>query len=106
MRQVTSKHEMMTPINKLWPFFRISLEKMTTQFKCDHTHTNSKQVMSFMNVEPCCQLMSIGYFYASGGFCDCEVLMNVGVNKRGKPGNRFKVKKPAKKAKVKKARKE
>ena len=79
------KHEMMTPQHHLWPTFRGVLEReIKLSVKCDHTHKDTYRAMSDLSTEPCCQLMSIGYFYAEGGFCSCEVLLNVGAERKGK----------------------
>jgi hypothetical protein len=72
--------ELMTPENPRWNEFARALNTMLEQFGCDndgteHTHRHAKFVMEDMgkiNIEA-----SLAYFEDHGGYCDCEILLNV-----------------------------
>jgi len=82
--------EMMTPRNRRWPEFIDRLAgpegcrfRPGPTWKCSHTHRFTAKILRSMG---CLVERSIGFFIANGGFCDCEVVMNVGAKpRRGRP---------------------
>jgi hypothetical protein len=62
--------------------------------KCVHDHRAVRRVLSRGDYK-CDPSLSIAYFQANGGYCDCEVLWNVGADKRAPPVRRRRSKKVA-----------
>jgi hypothetical protein len=68
----------MTPSNKDWPSFHVDLAKSLgspASNICSHDHQHTEAVLAKYN---CDSPSSISYFKSHGGYCDCEVLFNVG----------------------------
>jgi hypothetical protein len=67
--------EVMTIENPRWQEFCASLDRAGSTSGCQHDHRLAKKILREMggiDVEA-----SIDYFENNGGYCDCEVLLNV-----------------------------
>jgi Protein of unknown function (DUF2695) len=74
-----TKREILTPDSPRWETFIEGLESWLSECGCDpdgeHVHRCAKAVMYKMggiNVDA-----SLAYFKDHGGYCDCEILLNV-----------------------------
>ena len=47
------------------------------EWTCHGDHTKAREILKKMNCEV---EASIEYFKSVGGFCDCDILLNVGIN--------------------------
>ena len=76
------KKDILTPTHKYWKALNYRLNQMVytmvegkPQFNCRHDLSNTKRILKSLpniDVEETLQL-----YQELGGFCDCEVLMNV-----------------------------
>lgn len=67
----------MTPLNPRWDDFEGLLAKAIGAEGCDASSLRlSKRLLRSMDGIDVAK--SLAYFKANGGFCDCEVLLNVG----------------------------
>jgi len=76
------RKEILTPPHKYWKALRYRLDQMVNthvegkpQFNCKHDLSNTKKILKSLpnlDVEETLLL-----YQELGGFCDCEVLMNV-----------------------------
>jgi hypothetical protein len=68
--------EIMTPDSIRWETFVCMLEMALNASGCDaKTHQHAKKILADMgnvNIEE-----SIDFFEEHGGYCDCEILLNV-----------------------------
>ena len=65
----------LTPAHPRWSEFVDQLNAAGEAMGCDRTHRHARQVMSGMgNVDIA---GSLEYFEERGGYCDCEILLNV-----------------------------
>jgi uncharacterized protein DUF2695 len=84
--------EIMTPKSQRWDAFAAALDEAIECEGCDgdegqaslgRTHRHAKKIMGDMgaiDVEA-----SLAFFKENGGYCDCEVLMNVDAVSEAKP---------------------
>jgi hypothetical protein len=86
--EITLELDVMTPKNRRWKRFRARLEGpegcMLVRgtkpiWRCNHTHTFATKILRAMG---CDVPTSLTFFREHGGFCDCEVLLNVGRDRR------------------------
>lgn len=61
----------MTPKHSRWTEFYNRLSQIPN---CDHTADTAIEVLNSMGMDVAA---SLDYFRAHGGYCDCEILMNV-----------------------------
>lgn len=76
------RNEILTPRHKYWKAFSYRLDQMVNthvggkpQFNCKHDLRNTKKILKSLpkiDIEETLQL-----YQDLGGYCDCEVLMNV-----------------------------
>jgi len=74
----------MSPANPSWPEFFVRLDgpegvnarevEGQHTWQCDHTLSKARAILADMGVDVD---GSVAYFEDHGGFCDCEVLLNV-----------------------------
>jgi hypothetical protein len=72
--------EVLTPDSLRWEMFIEGLESWLSECGCDgdsgeHVHRRAKAVMHKMggiNIDA-----SLNYFESEGGYCDCEIVLNV-----------------------------
>jgi hypothetical protein len=79
------KSEILTPSHKYWRALRYRLDQMVNthvegkpQFNCKHDLSNTRKILKSLpkiDVEG-----TIQQYQELGGYCDCEVLMNVESN--------------------------
>lgn len=74
------KREIPTPDSPRWATFIEELESCLSECGCDgdspeHVHRYSKAVMREMGGVDVA--VSLAYFQENGGYCDCEILLNV-----------------------------
>ncbi len=115
-RQATQfEHQVMTPTHPRWEEFREKLsgpgfvnfrkEYAESHWDCaggrDKTHAIELLQEFGFNIQEI--VLSCEYFSANGGFCDCEIVFNVGADRRPRPVRR---KNPSKPSKLHKMRKE
>jgi hypothetical protein len=65
----------MTPSHRQWSEFYNKLGALVSEGGCNHSHIHAITVLALMGAEV---RESVEHFEQHGGFCDCEVLMNVG----------------------------
>jgi hypothetical protein len=64
----------MTPEHPRWKEFTALLDSFARVCNCSIVKPGARQVLAFMGMDVD---TSLAYFESRGGFCDCEVLMNV-----------------------------
>jgi hypothetical protein len=67
--------EVITIESPRWQEFCVRLARATDPSRCQHDHREAEKIMREMggiDVEA-----SIDYFENNGGYCDCEILLNV-----------------------------
>jgi len=76
MTDTLTSFEIMTPESPRWPEFTKRLEDALNQHGCDSkTRPLAKKLLTSMK---CVDVeASLEYFSDHGGYCDCEILMNV-----------------------------
>lgn len=68
----------MTPNHRRWSEFYNRLSKLTLESGCRHDYSNAVKVLAEMGADVGESLESLESFTSHGGFCDCEILMNLG----------------------------
>jgi hypothetical protein len=68
----------LTPADKRWDFFAETLSGAITKHGCHHDHRLAEQGMLHMGDVDIPG--SIEFFEQHGGFCDCEIIFNVGAS--------------------------
>ena len=79
--------EVMTPQHPRWDEFCVKLEEaceftgegINIKWKCGGglDKTRAEKVLKSMKLNKTCRELSLNYFEANGGMCDCEILFNV-----------------------------
>lgn len=72
-----SIQQVMTTEYPQWTEFRDHLAEMCHLKPCDHTHNATERALESFGFTPEEVAASLEYFKRKGGFCDCEILMNV-----------------------------
>ncbi len=73
----------MSPTHPRWSEFAARLRELQPA-RCDHTFQRTRRVLE--EIEGADVEKSLEYFESEGGFCDCEVILNVVVPAEGKQG--------------------
>jgi hypothetical protein len=68
----------LTPADPRWAAFVRALNKAGSKLGCRHDHRLAKRIMAHMGGIDITG--SIAFFEDHGGFCDCEILLNVDWN--------------------------
>ncbi len=70
-----TKSELLTPDHKCWKTFCSRLKYMLNKTgKCDGYTHSWKILKDFTDIN---DIETILYFEENGGFCDCEIIMNI-----------------------------
>jgi hypothetical protein len=74
---MNSKLEVLTPESARWDEFAVALEVALMEHGCtaDTDRRNAKRVMTAMGGIDIPK--SLAFFESRGGYCDCEILLNV-----------------------------
>jgi hypothetical protein len=80
MSTATERSEILTPVSVRWEEFCDLLDKALCRYGCDNdsgprVHRHARRVMTKMGGIDI--PVTLKFFESQGGYCDCEILLNV-----------------------------
>jgi hypothetical protein len=69
------RNEVMSPEHHRWPDFCQTLTRLLNKYACDHDHHLAERAMAELGGIDIPE--SIALFCKHGGYCDCEIILNI-----------------------------